>query len=445
MKYRFFALWVLCSISIEARAEETFSKMPFIAWGGAEIRGLDLENDYWNIDISMPLPSPSFLPELSYHRQAYELRSSYAGWQGGDSHSIKARLPFGLTFEVGNRSNHPGFGDSDFATLSFSSSQLWRRNGSIQYDRLGADRGAPLPETLKADKGGLGFWHIAGSVALLAALSGGGGGGGGGSGEASQADAENWQMVWNDEFDTQALDGTKWSSLDSYDRDQCFGGGNNEQQCYTSSPENVSISDGKLVLTARQESGLPQTRTYTSGRIQSKGKGDFTFGKIEARIKLPSGQGSWPAFWMLPTDRSYGGWPRSGEIDIVEAVNLGVNNESTVHGTIHYGTGHTFIGGETELSDINAFHTYGVEWFPDEIRWFINGNQYSRKTSNEWFSSGAPGDANAPFDQNFHLILNLAIGGKWPRPSDDQNFPRRMEVDYVRVYQCGGDNPSACK
>lgn len=441
MKHRFFALWVLCSISIDARAEETFSAMPFFAWGGAEIRGLNLENDYWNIDVSMPLPSASFLPELSYHRQAYEHRSSYAGWQGGDAHSIKARLPFGLTFEVGNRSNHSGFGDSDFATLSFSSSQLWRRNGSVQYDRLGADRGAPIPETLKADRAGSGFWRIAGSVALLAALSGGGGGSGG----ASQADAGNWQMVWNDEFDAQALDVTKWSSLDSYDRDECFGGGNNEQQCYTSSPDNVSISDGKLVLTARQESGLPQTRTYTSGRVQSKGKGDFTFGKIEARIKLPSGQGSWPAFWMLPTDRLYGGWPRSGEIDIVEAVNLGVNNESTVHGTIHYGTAHTFIGGGTELSDINAFHTYGVEWYPDEIRWFIDGNQYSRKTSNQWFSSGAPEDPNAPFDQNFHLILNLAIGGDWPGPSDDQNFPRRMEVDYVRVYQCGGDNPSACK
>ena len=198
------------------------------------------------------------------------------------------------------------------------------------------------------------------------------------------------------------------------------------------------------MLTARPATGLSQGRTYTSGRVQSNGKGDFTYGKFEASIKLPTGQGSWPAFWMLPS-RDNVDWPSRGEIDIMEAINLGGAGGSTIHGTAHWGDPHTYLGGSANLSDIDDFHTYTVEWYPDEIRWFLNGNQYYRLTQDQWFSSDAPNDVNAPFDQDFHMILNFAVGGQWPGNSDGTNFPRQMEVDYVRVYQCEGDDPLACK
>ena len=206
----------------------------------------------------------------------------------------------------------------------------------------------------------------------------------------------------------------------------------------------VSFSGGNLILTARRADGvLDQGRTYTSGRIQSNGKGDFTYGKFEASIKLPTGQGSWPAFWMLPS-RNNVDWPSRGEIDIMEAVNLGGSGGRTIHGTAHWGDPHTYLGGSDLLSDINDFHTYTVEWYPDEIRWFLNGDEYYRLTQNQWFSSDASDDPNAPFDQDFHLILNFAVGGNWPGASDGSNFPRQMEVDYVRVYECA-EGPSACK
>ena len=140
----------------------------------------------------------------------------------------------------------------------------------------------------------------------------------------------------------------------------------------------------------------------------------------------------------------------------MEAVNLGGSATNCaspcldIHGTLHFGyvwPNYTQTPSSTHtLSDINAFHTYTLEWYPDEMRWFIDGTEYGRKTQDQWYSSAdaAAGDPNAPFDQDFHLILNLAIGGQWPGDSDGQNFPRQMEVEYVRVYKCA-DGPSACK
>ena len=194
--------------------------------------------------------------------------------------------------------------------------------------------------------------------------------------------------------------------------------------------QNVEIADGNLILTARSASGLSQGRTYTSGRVQSRGKGDFTYGKFEARIKLPGGQGSWPAFWMLPTPSDgssggdYGTWAASGEIDIMEAVNLGATAPGCaapcqdIHGTLHFGgqwpNNAQTPSGSSTLTDIDAFHTYAIEWYPDEMRWFLDGQQYHSRNQNEWYSQGAPNDPNAPFDRDFHLILNLAVGGNWP-------------------------------
>ena len=433
----------------------TLAAKPAPLPGGLHVSKLRYDEEREHLGMAISLP---FLPQASYHRDIFTTKNRHHNWRnGGVSDTVRVKLPYGMVLSAG-RSEHYSGGpmgrhrEDEFVGLTFSSAHYRNADRVAPKDRRSVDRGAPMPDHLKK-RGGMGVFISTYTLALVALLASGGDGGGGGgattttttSTTTTTPDDDGWTLAWSDEFTGSTLDTSKWSSTDSYGRDECFGGGNNEQQCYSSSSQNVSIADGKLVLTARPASGLSQGRTYTSGRVQSNGKGDFTYGKIEARIKLPSGQGSWPAFWMLPSDRTYGQWPRSGEIDVVESVNLGVNNERTVHGTIHYGAPHAYTGGETELSDINAFHTYAVEWYSDEMRWFVDGVQYSRKTSNQWFSSGASNDANAPFDQDFHLILNLAIGGQWPGNTDGQNFPRQMEIDYVRVYECEGGDPDACK
>jgi beta-glucanase (GH16 family) len=422
---------------------------PFGIGGAVQVEAIHASSQDRRLEISVPLP---FAPRVTFHRQSYDLYNpfGYAGYRGGVQ-SLRAALPLGLTLEAGSRINEFDQRHNDFVGLTFRLSDLRLSDGRYASSRRAAYKGAPLPDATPQSSGGFPFLRTAGTLALIGLLAGGGGGGGGG--KASPPDdptdgppdgSGEWNLVWNDEFDGTALDSRKWSMTDSYGRDPCFGGGNQEQQCYTSSLDNVRVVDGKLVLTARPEAGLEQGRSYTSGRVQSAGKADFTYGKFEARIKLAGGQGSWPAFWMLPTGQSYGSWPLSGEIDIMEAVNLGVDNQAVL-GTLHFGAPHRYIGGETTIDDINAFHTFTVEWYPDEMRWSVNGSQYASKIENEWFSSGAIGDANAPFDRDFHMILNLAIGGQLPGPTDGLNFPRQMEVDYVRVYECDGATMSACK
>jgi len=459
-----------------ADAQDNLAPTTVPNWGGMELQGLTVENDFRKLDVAVPLPAVPYLPKLSFHRHAYETKGRFGGWQKGGARALKAHLPFGLELEAGHRLDRFGNRDSEFVGLTFTYSHLQDHHENWHYGRLGANRGAPMPEHIGADRGKVSFWQLARPIFLGAALalaldddsettaasSGSGGqlpgdngsGGSGGAGDGGDDGGDDgvsppgpWNMVWNDEFNGNALDTIMWSSTDSYGRDQCFGGGNNEQQCYTSheSPsQNISFSNGNLVLTARLAGGvLNQGRTYTSGRIQSNGKGDFTYGKFEASIKLPTGQGSWPAFWMLPSGNSVD-WPSRGEIDIMEAINLGGSGIGDIHGTAHFGDPHTYLGGSDIISDVNAFNTYAVEWYPDEIRWFLNGDEYYRLTQDQWFSSDASNDPNAPFDQDFHLILNLAVGGQWPGNSDGQNFPRQMEVDYVRVYECA-EGPSACK
>lgn len=237
------------------------------------------------------------------------------------------------------------------------------------------------------------------------------------------------QVVWADEFDGTALDLNKWSYQTG---DGCAEGicgwGNNELQYYKE--QNVVVSNGTLKIVAKKE--RVRNKQYTSGRIRSYGKGDFTYGRFEARIKMPYGQGIWPAFWMLSTDEPYGGWPQSGEIDIAEL--LGQEPEK-VYGTIHYGdpwpdnqhTGATFTLNNGTFAE--GFHELAIEWEPNIIRWYVDDVLYSTKTSADtdpylW-----------PFDHHFHFLLNVAVGGDWPGSPDATTvFPQTMEVDYVRVY-----------
>jgi beta-glucanase (GH16 family) len=285
--------------------------------------------------------------------------------------------------------------------------------------------------------------------------------------QAVPAAAEDgWVMLWSDEFDGPQIDRGKWG----FDVD-CWGGGNDELQCYTKSGRNAAIEDGKLVITARQErttgpalpesqrrhSAMPDaeaTRPFSSARLSTRGKAAWRFGRVEVRARLPQGQGSWPAIWMLPEKDRYGSWAASGEIDILEAVNLGVacakcpgGRENTILGTLHFGgkwPDNKQAGAEIAFPDVldGGFHTYAIEWFPDRIVWLVDGRPYAERKAGEWWSAGskAPG---APFDQPFHLILNLAIGGKLPEGRgvggvDPTGYPKRMEIDWVRVWQKPG-------
>lgn len=251
------------------------------------------------------------------------------------------------------------------------------------------------------------------------------------------AHGQVYELVWSDEFEGTQLSPTSWDAQTGTGTAYGLpaGWGNNELQYYTNFSENVSVSNGTLKIKALQENlgGQP----YTSARIRTKGMHEFLYGRIEGRMKLPSTSGIWPAFWMLPTDSPYGGWAASGEIDIMESV----NTADSMHGTIHYGANwpnNQHNGGSLNNgTDFSAdFHVFSIEWEPDEIRWYIDGQQYYSVTSDQWFSTAAQSNNRAPFDSQFHLILNVAVGGNWPgNPNGSASFPQTLEVDYVRVYQ----------
>ncbi|MDF1808539.1 MAG: family 16 glycosylhydrolase [Phycisphaerales bacterium] len=245
------------------------------------------------------------------------------------------------------------------------------------------------------------------------------------------------KLVWSDEFDGNTLDLTSWEyqTGNGTAYNLPAGWGNNELQYYTNFASNVSVSGGTLKIVAREQNfgGLP----FTSARIRTKGMRDFLYGRFEGRMIIPSTSGVWPAFWMLPTDSPYGGWASSGEIDIMESVNIA----TTIHGTIHHGApwpnnqanGSTVNNGTDFSQD---FHEYAVEWDPDEIRWYLDGQQYHSVTSAQWFSSLGEGNVQAPFNVPFHILLNVAVGGNFPgNPNGSANYPQTLEVDYVRVYE----------
>lgn len=254
---------------------------------------------------------------------------------------------------------------------------------------------------------------------------------------AASATAQ-WTLVWSDEFEGATLDTVNnWEVMIGTGTAYGLpaGWGNNELQYYTANPANLSVSDGKLHIVALYQS--IGGRQYSSARIRSKGKQDFLYGRIEASIKLPSGQGIWPAFWMLPTDSPYGGWASSGEIDIVESTNAA----DLAYGTIHFGDGwpnNVSSGGSySPVPDLSTgFHTYAIEWEPDQIRWYLDGVNFVTRSSSQWWSAAAPSNPRAPFDSPFHILLNVAVGGDWPGPPNGSvGFPMEMTVEYVRVYQ----------
>lgn len=241
---------------------------------------------------------------------------------------------------------------------------------------------------------------------------------------------DDYELVWSDEFDTDgALDSTKWG----YDVGGS-GWGNNELQYYTNG-SNSWVENGKMIIEARKESYLG--REYTSARVISKNKGDWKYGKIEVMAKLPTGVGTWPAIWMLPTDWVYGGWPDSGEIDIMEHVGY---DQNVIVGSVHTKFFNHTIGtqkSKTKVIDTASteFHKYSIQWLPERIIFYIDDVQYFSFYPNLYITLPTYGEW--PFDKRFHLLINLAIGGNWggAQGVDDSIFPQRFEIDYVRVYQ----------
>ncbi|MGL1886126.1 MAG: carbohydrate-binding protein [Reichenbachiella sp.] len=249
-------------------------------------------------------------------------------------------------------------------------------------------------------------------------------------------DDDERQLVWSDEFNyTGAPDPLKWNYFLGPNS------ANNEWQWFSDRPENVRVENGSLILEARKDFGGNPEWEYSSGRIESRNKGDWTYGRFEARAKLPGGRGTWAAIWMLPTDNVYGGWPDSGEIDIMENVGYAQN---TVEGTVHTGAynhiKNTQLGGKIDRTDYQtAFHTYAVEWTEDKMDFLMDDIVYFTHEKHG-------GSAEWPFDQQFHFILNLTVGGNWGAALgvDPDIWPQRMEVDYVRVYEAldGNNNPN---
>jgi beta-glucanase (GH16 family) len=245
------------------------------------------------------------------------------------------------------------------------------------------------------------------------------------------ASASDWKLVWSDEFNGPGLDSTKWTAITGGN-----GFGNHEMEYYTARAENLRVENRMLVLRAVKEDYTGPDgvqRSYTSGRIHTQGKFAQQYGRFEARIKIPTGQGMWPAFWMMGANSER--WPDRGEIDIME--NIG-KEPGTVHGTIH-GPGYSGakgIGGPFSLAAgkkvADDFHIYAVEWTPDEIRWYVDDTLYKTATPAN-LSAGA----KWVFDGPFYLLLNFAVGGDWPGSPDDAAtaFPQSMLVDYVRVYE----------
>ena len=241
------------------------------------------------------------------------------------------------------------------------------------------------------------------------------------------------KLVWADEFDRDGLpDSTRWG----YDLgDGCpknCGWGNNELQYYTANrKENARIRDGKLIIEAHHEK--MGSKEYSSSRMVSKHKGDWTYGKVEVRAQLPTGRGVWPAIWMLPTDWAYGGWPESGEIDIMEFVGY---TPDTIYSTVHTEKYNHVIGtqkskGIASNTLSTEFHTYGIYWDEKKIDFMFDDKVFHS------FANKKEGAAAWPFDKDFHMVLNMAVGGNWGGKMgvDPAIWPQQMIVDYVRVYQ----------
>ncbi len=247
--------------------------------------------------------------------------------------------------------------------------------------------------------------------------------------------ADSWTLVWADEFETEGRPSPeKWN----YERGG-EGGGNNELQYYTGDrPANARVQNGRLIVEARNERW--KGHYYTSARLTTEGKGDWIYGRVEVRARLPSGRGTWPAIWMLPSQEAYGDehWLDNGEIDIVEHVGYAPD---TVHTTVHTRAYNSLDGSQrgsqVRVPDARSdFNVYTIEWTPTEIRGYVNDRHHFTFENARRTDPGAD-YRQWPFDQPFHLIVNLAVGGTWGGAEgiDASVWPQRLEVDYVRVYQ----------
>lgn len=268
-------------------------------------------------------------------------------------------------------------------------------------------------------------------------------------GDDSVQNDKLWTLKWSDEFNENKVNTNNWN----YEIGNGNGGwGNNELEYYTNSEKNVFIDkndaeakDGKLVIRAEKETLPGVAQNYTSGRITTKGKVSMKYGRLDIKAKMPVGDGLWPALWMMPVDDKYGGWAASGEIDMTEAKGRLTDR---VSGTLHYGqswpankyTGKEFVFPQGQ--SINQYHVYSLEWEPGVIRWYVDGKLY--QTQNNWYTKGTTGEEKysfpAPFDQDFYIIMNLAVGGTFDNQADltKTQYPAQMDVDYVRVYDLTG-------
>jgi beta-glucanase (GH16 family) len=279
-----------------------------------------------------------------------------------------------------------------------------------------------------------------------------------------------WGLVWADEFEGSELNRSKWQPEES-----CWGGGNQERQCYTDRPENIRVVDGVLHLKARKEkftgpnrppeiadsSNPKKTQEFTSGKIRTLGISSWKYGKIEFRAKPPKGQGTWPAVWMMPANNYYGGWPLSGEIDILEGVNLGATcetcegavGENRMISALHFGDYapknkvlDTRVALPSHTLPSDEFHVWTLEWGEGLMRFYLDGRKYWELTDADWDSASPAAKANpvAPFDQPFYIMANLAIGGGLSERNNDKGVaenvtPAEFLIDWIRIYQCGDD------
>lgn len=275
-------------------------------------------------------------------------------------------------------------------------------------------------------------------------------------GTPSDPAIQGMNLIWQDEFNGTSLDTSKWNYEQGYylnDDQNTWGWGNAELQHYTDSAQNVFVQDGKLNIRALNDpKSFPQDPNryaqYSSGKINTKNHFTLKYGRVDFRAKLPTGNGIWPALWMLPQDSPYGTWAASGEIDVMEARGRLPGSTS---GAVHFGgtwPANQHISGEYHFPEgqniNNDYHVYSVVWEEDNIKWYVDGKFFFKVTNEQWYSLAAPNNPNAPFDQPFYLIMNLALGGNFdggisPNPSD---IPATMQVDYVRVYkENGSGNP----
>jgi hypothetical protein len=328
---------------------------------------------------------------------------------GGSSLNAGSNDPLGWeTFKIVKRSGSGTINPGDAIGLQ-ASSGAW----------VSAQGGGGGP--VFAYGGGLGSWEGLTFLTNAAGSAGDGGGAGGGGGGLT-----GWRLVWSDEFNGPGIDGSKWSF-----EVQRQGWTNHELQSYTSRPENARVEAGHLVIEARSD--WYQGSQYSSARLKTQGHASWTYGRMEARMQLSGGWGTWPAFWMMPDDFSRG-WPACGEIDIMEEVGFDQDN---VHATTHTRafssqtnnprTSTTGVAGGVTT----GYHVYAVEWFPDRLDFYVDDRKYYTSPNDN------TGDDSWPFHKNFYILLNLAVGGDWggQKGVDPSIWPRQMLVDYVRVYQ----------